>query len=1363
MIPSNMTVRHLPVLSAVALTLLTLSAREAHAQYTESVTLSFNTHQSLSFNSDFTSAYLMLDVEGGRNRVNNARRMDCQGNNPKTCSITLDLEEGNYIYVFVADPDNYVDLNDPALNPDDIPDGNFFRDAEPRDIGFCGQFSTDNCLYVRNPDRPTFDPTTFTPGHGALVTGNDVTMTVAVARGADNAAIDPSSVRAFYEDQEPALTRYNAPSTPPQLVEIPVVSFTANGSGGVASATLANPPEGFHRVFFDVASDDGLDAERFETGLLINRDNQAPTAVPGATVFAQVGQEVVIDATMSQDPDLIGFSSYSWRVVNGPGSGNFRCVEEELIDRDFAGKPYWDEHGNPRGNPCDRSDPGAMPRFTANAAGTYTLGLTVTDIGAGDGLTSEEGTTQAIIVDSWNTAVHPRIEVAIDGNQVVLDGSLTEYSSQNGQFYADNMNPEAVSLDVNGLTATFTKPTTPGSYWFHFMVDNAFPATAMVVVGDDGSVDGWDFARPPKKWTTDRVLYLGYVREFFDSDGDGEGDILGMVDHVSHLADLGVNAMWLMPLSEGPTTHGYATVGYFGVEADYGTPEDLELLAETCDAFGIELLMDYVANHTSDQHPFFKAARQNPDSPMREWYAFNPNGEYRYAFTFYALPDQDQNNPIVRQALLDVLDWHFDRGIRGVRADIAGFSHPSFWKLARRRVKSFSKDAVMLAELLPPIPEYFDDGFDMGYDVTTYWNTRDAFAYDSNAFDGIDGALENATRFVSQANSDRARHSIRQEDVIFMRYLDNQDEDRFLQLAGGDVRKAKSVAALLMTTPGVPLITYGNEVGITELRGRMPFHLLSNNSFPSREEGIRETYRKLINARMGNYALRAPDTAEEGQQGNSYFRISSNNDEGGANVYSFVRYGAGQRFIVMVNRQDSTALGTTARVYPAANLFENFPEGSLVLQDHLSPNVRVQTTKAALTAAGGMTANVPGFGARLFQVTRFGIPDDDDDGALDSWDNCLGIANDRQVDSDADGVGDACDQCAGSGFGAKVDVTGCALDDDLANARYEIDGALDDNVAEVASGTGIKLWAEFNGRELYIATEAAPRGEDTFILLSDNTGRISVAPFGKDGTVPTAGIFVADEGENDYTNWFGTTGQSRSATEALPGRGVLEGTLNIFEEFGGIPDELYIAAVRYEGGDNGGLLAQAPAGNGDNSVDDTEMLTFALELPEVVFVDAGTGGEPDPEPSASPEPDAEPDDGGAAEPDTPEPEIVVQPGDEDGDGVEDLIDNCPSYNPSQADFDGDGLGDACDDCPLTAPGVVVDENGCGEREDPPLDDGGTRPTPVEPSEPDTPEPDGFTQTECGCSQQGEQRAPFESAAVLLLGVGYGLVRRRRRP
>jgi glycosidase len=1349
-----------------ALTLLALitafASPSSYAQFTENITFRFRQDQ-VGFNAQINSAWLMLDVEGGRNKVANARRMTCSGS-PLQCSVTVPVTEGNWIYVYVVNIDQFVDLTDPQLNPDDIPDSNFFRDPFPRDSGFCGQFSTDNCLFVRNPDRPTFVANTFAPGHGQMVTTAPVVVSVDVRKGANGRALNASSVKVFFEDQEPPDLRYAPPTVnvpAPRLVEVAGAALQANATGGTITATLTDPAEGFHRVFFDVANDQGLAADRFETSLFINRVNEAPIAHAGTTQFTEVGQEVVVDGSLSEDPDHIGFTEFQWRIIDQPGGSNpqLRCVDEELIPRDGFGKPVIDEHGNPRGEACTRTDLGAMPRFLTQTPGLYRLGLKVRDHG---GTLSAEATTTIHVLPSFNTNARARVEVAVDGNTITVDGSLSEGPNgpgSNAFFVADDDNPAPLSLTQNGLATTFPKPTTPGAYLVHLSMDDSYPATAMVVVRDDGSVEGFDLSRPPKAWKTDKVMYLAFIRELLDSDGDGEGDILGMIDRLEYLADLGVTSIWLMPLAEGPTTHGYAASGYFGVEKDYGTPDELELLAEATKAFGMELIMDYVANHTSDQHPFFKAARQNPNSPLRDWYSFNADGSYRYAFGFFALPDNNQNNPVVRQNLIDVIDWHFDRGIENLRCDIAGFSPPSFWKLVRRHVKARNKDAMLLAELLPPMQEYFNQGFDLAYDNDNFEKLHNGFASGAD-FDALDRSLEDATRFVGRAGAERTRQMVRQDDVLFMRYIDNQDEDRFLLHAGGDLRKARAVASVMLTLPGVPMITYGNEVGIQELRGRYPFALYNDATDTFSDGGIdalRKHYRKLIHLRRGNRALSLPDTALDFATGNTYLRIASNNDEGGGNVYSFARFGDGQRFLVLSNRADSTAIGTTVRVFPPSQMLADFPETTLTIIDHLDPNVRVQLTKAQLTAPGGVTFNVGGFGSRVFQITRNGIPDEDTDKVLDSWDNCRGVANATQADTDNDGVGDRCDDCLDTPRGAPVGRDGCAAGSGDARARYVVDGVLDDvafRQAQSGSGAqGISLYASFNGGELYLATDAARRGEDVFLLVTDDTGRTTVAPFGKAGTVATAGLFVGDEGENDFVKWFGTTGESVAATQALQGRGATEATLNLLEEFGAIPDTIYVAAVRYAGGDRGALVAQAPAGNGDGNVDAAEFFAFDLTGQVDVVVGEGEGeGEGDPaEGEGEGEGEGDPGEGeGEGEGDP----IVVTPGDEDGDGVENLVDNCPRvYNPGQQDEDGDGLGDGCDRCPVTAPGVVVDSDGCGER------DVG-QPEDFERSDPrlvtvDLPPP---LQSEPGCGGCSQS----SSTTPLVGGLALLLVRRRRR-
>jgi glycosidase len=1351
--------------SLVAAGAVLLAALPAQADYTENVSFTIRPGET-SFTQPMNTCHLMLDRAGGRNRVGAARAMTRNGDG--SFSITVNLAEGDYIYVFVANVTQYVDINDPNLNPDDVPDGNFFNDPHPRTPGYGGQYSTDNVLFVRDPNRPKFDNASHQPGFGALVTScANVTLSVRALAGADGRALagtgSAHAPRVEVQMGAPKGVEYTTGAiTDPPWQDLAGVSF----SGGTVSASWQNPPEGVHLVKFHVANDQGLWSDPLLSAIVVNCQNQPPVASAGGVRFAAVNQEVVLNGGMSNDPDLVGLASHNWRVISGPAGANvtWRDVDEEHVPRDGFGRPSVDEHGNLQGDPYPQRM--SVPRFKTDRAGTYEIGHTVTDVG---GMDSAEARTTVQVVQAFNAAIKVRLEPYVDGNEVVLDASLSTGPGANAlAVFPDPRNPQSVTPSINGLVARFSKPSTPGFYLFHAQVGgNSYHRTAMLKVWPDGRTHAQDYGTPPPAWREDRVLYLGNVREFYDANGDGEGDFLGMVEKMAHIQSLGVNAMWLMPVTPGPTTHGYAATAQFDTEEDYGTVEQYELLIETARAFGIEVLMDLVANHTSAEHPYFLMAKANPVSPLRSWFSFNPDGSYRYAFNFVALPDVNTNSPLVRRNTVDMVRFWMERGVAGVRADIAGWTPTTLWEDVRYAVKSINPTGIMLAELIPPTPEFFDQRFDLAYDSSTFWALRDGLSGSGNLED-VDNGLKYAQTFFSRATSARVRDALRQRDLLWLRYVDNQDEDRFLLRAGNDLRRSRVAAGVLMTLPGVPLIYNGDEVGIAELRGRMPF-----GRFSSGGQALMDLYRKLVLIRHHNYGLRVPDDASEGSPGNSYIRINSNGDPGGGSVLTYTRFGGHQRFIVLANRADSTVIGTTVKFWPPAYTLTAFPEGTLKLVDHLDPTDQRSITKADLLNNQGASANVRGFTTKIYQVTRFGIPDADRDGVLDSYDRCVGLANADQLDSDGDDVGNPCDLCPDSPPTDTVNTAGCPARSGEPRRLYRPDGVLDDPDYTVAQAGGNKLHVSFNGQWLYVATEAAARGEDVFIVVSDQDGVTRGAPAGKAGQVAYGGIHLMDEGEDDTTDWSGCTGQARAATLAVPGRGYLEGTLNVLEEFGRVPDRLRIAALRYAGGTSGVLQSQVPAAvTPDNNVTSDEMYT--LQLSEVPRPDAGTA-RPD---AATPRPDAAqpadagtvtrpdagvgqdaggtttqdggtpPRDAGSTRRDAARP--VATDGDGDGDGLTDDRDNCVDVpNPDQGDYDLDGVGDACDACPVSMPQDLVDADGCAVG--PPRQDAGNLPRPEpklqEDRGPEVPTP----QNPCGCRQtQGGTDAAAGVVASLLL-------------
>ncbi len=127
-------------------------------------------------------------------------------------------------------------------------------------------------------------------------------------------------------------------------------------------------------------------------------------------------------------------------------------------------------------------------------------------------------------------------------------------------------------------------------------------------------------------WWNDAVFYQIFVRSFFDGDGDGTGDLNGVIEKLDYLNDgeasttddLGVTGIWLMPITQSPSYHGYDVTDYNTVERDYGTNEDFQRLVEEAHKRGIRVIVDLVMNHTSSQHPWFAEARNDEDSPTRD-------------------------------------------------------------------------------------------------------------------------------------------------------------------------------------------------------------------------------------------------------------------------------------------------------------------------------------------------------------------------------------------------------------------------------------------------------------------------------------------------------------------------------------------------------------------------------------------------------------------------------------------------------------------------------------------------------------------------------------------------------------------------
>lgn len=200
-------------------------------------------------------------------------------------------------------------------------------------------------------------------------------------------------------------------------------------------------------------------------------------------------------------------------------------------------------------------------------------------------------------------------------------------------------------------------------------------------------------ARP---WWQGGTVYQIYPRSFQDSDGDGIGDLAGIERRLDHVASLGVDAIWLSPIYPSPMADfGYDVSGYTDVNPIFGTLDDFDRLLAAAHARGLKLLLDFVPNHSSDQHPWFVESRSSRDNPRRDWYIWRdpaadggpPNnwisdfggsawehdpatGQYYLHAFLKQQPDLNWRNPALRAAMIDVLQFWLDRGVDGFRIDV---------------------------------------------------------------------------------------------------------------------------------------------------------------------------------------------------------------------------------------------------------------------------------------------------------------------------------------------------------------------------------------------------------------------------------------------------------------------------------------------------------------------------------------------------------------------------------------------------------------------------------------------------------------------------------------------------------------------
>jgi glycosidase len=446
------------------------------------------------------------------------------------------------------------------------------------------------------------------------------------------------------------------------------------------------------------------------------------------------------------------------------------------------------------------------------------------------------------------------------------------------------------------------------------------------------------------------VFYEIFVRSFADSTtgplaNDGIGDLQGLIERLDYLNDgdpattddLGVTGLWLMPIMQSPSYHGYDITDYYTINTDYGTNEDLKRLISEAHKRGIKVIIDLVLNHTSSMHPWFIEAKDNPESERRDWYIWSANnpgylgpwGEevWHYSSTGYfygifssGMPDLNLDNPQVTAEMENVARfWLEDVGVDGYRLD--GARHliedgmvqvdteatHEWLKTFRILYKGLNPDAMTVGEI-----------WSKGSDVVTYVQGDEldlAFDFDlaSTIISGVN--LQDANRIQKALSSSYDLYGSK----LSATFLTNHDMNRVMSQLSMDTIKAKLAASVLLTAPGVPFVYYGEEIGMTGvkpdmfIRTPMQWATQENAGFTtgvpweavnmdyggknvaeqsSDPTSLLSCYRELIRIRADQPAL----------QIGGYKPVDSNNDA----VLAFLRSDSETNVLVVINLAEET-------------------------------------------------------------------------------------------------------------------------------------------------------------------------------------------------------------------------------------------------------------------------------------------------------------------------------------------------------------------------------------------------------------------------------------------------------------------------
>lgn len=361
-------------------------------------------------------------------------------------------------------------------------------------------------------------------------------------------------------------------------------------------------------------------------------------------------------------------------------------------------------------------------------------------------------------------------------------------------------------------------------------------------------------------WWRSGILYQIYPRSFQDSNGDGVGDLRGVIERLPYLLELGVDALWLSPIFPSPMEDfGYDISDYTGIDPLFGTLDDFDALVAAAHNLGLKVILDLVPNHTSDQHPWFTESRSSRDNAKRDWYIWrDPKGEggpptnwlsefggsswefdmhtgqYYYHAFLCSQPDLNWRNPEVRRAMHDVMRFWLRRGVDGFRVDVMWHlikddllrdnpPNPAYVEVQQpyqRLIPLYSTDRSQVHDVVAELRQMIDEFDDRVLIGEIYLPPNKLVAYYGHDLAGAHLPF-NFALISTPWNAHAIAKLIDEYEAALPAgawpnwVLGNHDRQRIASRVGGD--QARVAAMLLLTLRGTPTLYYGDEIGMPQV------------------------------------------------------------------------------------------------------------------------------------------------------------------------------------------------------------------------------------------------------------------------------------------------------------------------------------------------------------------------------------------------------------------------------------------------------------------------------------------------------------------------------------------------------------------